>query len=125
MIWIGGIGMKNEYVCDDCQGLGTIRIFAGNVDGGKSADDTTITCPECKGKGGFSILLVQDVMKKILPLQGKHLFTEHLGDAEIERLTLKSNPSGVWVYFHSNLHGCIRYDGKELLEEIMDVKEIK
>lgn len=47
--------MIRVFECDDCHGLGEVRLFAGNIDGGKPAQDITIPCPECKGKGTISI----------------------------------------------------------------------
>lgn len=65
------------------------------------------------------------LFSKILPLQGKHIFTKSLGDGEINRVTRKNDLSGVNVCFHSNAHGEIKLDGVEFLEEVEDVREIR
>lgn len=62
---------------------------------------------------------------KITPLRGKHLFTKHYGDGEIETITRKNDLSGLFVYFHSNLEGSIKLDGQEFLNEVEEVKELK
>ncbi|PLS19193.1 hypothetical protein CVD28_01940 [Bacillus sp. M6-12] len=67
----------------------------------------------------------KSIMDKVLPLQGKHIFTKNLGDGEINMVTRKNDLSGIYVYFHSNLDGEIKLDGEEFLEEIEEVKEIQ
>jgi hypothetical protein len=66
----------------------------------------------------------KSVMDKVLPLQGKHIFTKNFGDGEINMVTRKNDLSGIFVYFHSNLDGEVKLDGEEFLEEIEEVKEL-
>lgn len=60
----------------------------------------------------------KELLDKILPLQRKHIFAKTYGDGEISRVTRKDDLTGVYVYFHSNLHGVIKLDGEEFLLEI-------
>lgn len=60
----------------------------------------------------------KELLDKILPLQRKHIFTKTYGDGEISRVTRKDDLTGVYVYFHSNLHGEIKLDGEEFLLEL-------
>lgn len=66
----------------------------------------------------------KDLMDKVFPLQGKHIFTKNFGDGEINLVTRKNDLSGIYVYFHSNAEGEIKLDGQEFLEDIDEVKEI-
>lgn len=59
-----------------------------------------------------------DLLAKILPLQGKHLFTKTLGDGEIVKVTRKDDFTGAYVYYHSNLHEELKLDGNEFLDEL-------
>lgn len=65
----------------------------------------------------------KELMDKIMPLQGKHIFTKNYGDGEIEMVTRKNDLSGIFVYFHSNMDGTVKIDGKEFWEEVEEVKE--
>ncbi|MFF2834274.1 hypothetical protein ACFVSK_21120 [Cellulosimicrobium cellulans] len=60
----------------------------------------------------------KELLDKILPLQRKHIFTKTYGDGEISHVTRKDDLTGMYVYFHSNLHGVIKLDGEEFLLEI-------
>lgn len=66
----------------------------------------------------------KELMDKIMPMQGKHIFTKNYGDGEIEMFTRKNDLSGIYVYFHSNLDGTVKLDGNEFLEEIEEVREM-
>lgn len=66
----------------------------------------------------------KEVMEQVLPLQGKHIFTKNFGDGEIEMVTRKNDLSGIWVYFHSNLDGEVKLDGREFLDEIEECKDL-
>lgn len=66
----------------------------------------------------------KDLLDVIIPMQGKHIFTKTLGDGEIEMITRKNDLSGIWVYFHSNMDGVLKIDGKEFLQEVKEVREI-
>ena len=67
----------------------------------------------------------KELMEKVLPMQGKHIFTTSFGDGEINMVTRKNDLSGIWVYFHSNLDGEIKLDGDEFVEEVILAKEMK
>lgn len=60
----------------------------------------------------------KELLGLILPLQRTHLLTKSYGDGEITRVTRKDDLTGVYVYFHSNLHGVIKLDDEEFLLEI-------
>lgn len=66
------------------------------------------------------------MLKKVMDLQGKHIFTKTFGDGEINTITKKSfnEEDGVFVYFHSNREGEIKLDGEEFLKDIEKVQEI-
>lgn len=64
----------------------------------------------------------KSLLEQIMPMQGKHVFTSNLGDGEIDTITRKNDLSGVYVYFHSNLHGQIKLDGEEFLSFVVEVK---
>lgn len=66
----------------------------------------------------------KELLDKVLPMQGKHIFTCSLGDGEINSVTRKNDLSGIYVYFHSNIEGEIKLDGVEFLEEVIEVKEM-
>jgi len=66
----------------------------------------------------------KELLEKIMPMQGKHIFTKNYGDGEIEMFTRKNDSSGIFVYFHSNLDGTIKLDGVEFLKEIEEVREM-
>jgi hypothetical protein len=61
----------------------------------------------------------QEILNEVLPLQNKHIFTKSIGDGEIIHITRKNDLSGIHIYFHSNLHGQMKLDGIEFLEEII------
>jgi hypothetical protein len=66
----------------------------------------------------------KELMDKVLSLQGKHIFTKNFGHGEIEMVTRKNDLTGIYVYFHSNLHGTVKLDGVEFLEEMEEVRDI-
>ncbi|MGG0939198.1 hypothetical protein ABHN11_24605 [Brevibacillus centrosporus] len=64
--------------------------------------------------------MAQDIIVQLLSLQGKHIFTEDLGDGEVNNITFKDHSrTGCFVYFHSNLHGEVKLDGEEFLKMVI------
>jgi len=61
---------------------------------------------------------------KISKLYGKHIFTKDFGDGELVDITKKTHniEDGLYVYFHSNRDGEVKLDGKEFLDNIVEVK---